>query len=453
MPHNHEIEPQIHGFAEMIRSRSISAIWLVAHLLAPVDKKELHDALFATGNFRDRRYVAESTRLSRIAINSYATDLWGKVLIIGDSANESYSLNGSLVEEFEQLYHALLPTTTESIRVTTIKSDDTYPENLPRLHRHTHASLDNHGDIGSKDRESEFIDAYKLYCSEINKLPVLEIEEEKALAIQVQEGLRAQRALETQTNADSDTRYSLKQIISIGKLAEKQLILANLRLVRMFARKYSRSGIPILDLIQEGNIGLMKAVQNYDPTKNFRFATYAGWSIRNEIVRSIPRLRYGKELSRREHELAKNIEQTIVRYLQSHNRSPSIEEIADELVVDPSKVLEVTEKSERILSLDASYGVDSDTKLSDLVHDPTSVSVEEVALSNITLEEICGIIDSFPTIQRDVIRCRCGIASGTPQSLTTTSQNLGLSRDIVRTVDKNAMRALKEKTSSYLSDV
>ncbi|MFZ1250320.1 MAG: RNA polymerase sigma factor RpoD [Candidatus Microsaccharimonas sp.] len=272
-------------------------------------------------------------------------------------------------------------------------------------------------------------DSVRLYLREIGKIPLLNAEEELALAQRV---------------VDGDKRAK-------DKMAE-----ANMRLVVSIAKRYSGRGLDFLDLIQEGNTGLLRAVEKFDPDKGFKFSTYATWWIRQAITRAIADQARTIRIPVHMVETINKLLRTQRRMTQELNREPSIEELAKELEMEPEKVEYVMKIKQDITSLDAGVGrdgEDEDSQLKDFIEDEDSATPEESAASQLLKEQVQEILSTLSDREQKIIKMRFGLENGKSHTLEEVGQEFAVTRERIRQIEAKALAKLrKHKDSKKLHD-
>jgi RNA polymerase primary sigma factor len=288
------------------------------------------------------------------------------------------------------------------------------------------------------------IDDLRLYLEAAGAEPLLTKEEEVELAMAIEHGKEAEERLGSGRIRSDATKRKLRETIRKAERARKRFILANLRLVVSIAKKYQGQGLPLLDLIQEGNIGLMRGVELFDWRRGFKFSTYATWWIRQAITRAIADRGRSIRIPVHVHERIRKVRQTKERLTQQTGKEPTPEELASEagLPVEALDQLEVASRQEP-RSLHEPVG--EDTELGDLValvqdEDPVD-SVEDAMLR----EEIGVAVDAtLEPLEQEVITHRYGLGTGRPMSLREVAEHVGVSAETVRKVERNALLKLRE---------
>ena len=275
-------------------------------------------------------------------------------------------------------------------------------------------------------------DSVRMYLREIGKIPLLTGEEEFALAQRVLKG---------------------------DKKAKDKMAEANMRLVVSIAKRYSGRGLDFLDLIQEGNTGLLRAVEKFDPDKGFKFSTYATWWIRQAITRAIADQARTIRIPVHMVETINKLLRTQRRMTQEFNREPTIEELAKELEMTPEKIEYVIKIKQDITSLDAGIGRDGDEEdstLSDFVEDEDSVTPEESAATQLLKEQVREVLSSLSDREQKIIRMRFGLDNGKNHTLEEVGQEFAVTRERIRQIEAKALIKLRKhkdskKLHEYLS--
>ena len=287
--------------------------------------------------------------------------------------------------------------------------------------------LEDEEELSDEDLEitAENVDAFaddsvRLYLREIGKIPLLTLEEETELAKKVVEG---------------------------NKKAKDKMVEANMRLVVSIAKRYSGRGLDLLDLIQEGNTGLLRAVEKFDPEKGFKFSTYATWWIRQAITRAIADQARTIRIPVHMVETINKVLRTTRKLTQELNREPSVEEIAKELDMEPEKIEYVMRIKQDIASLDASVGRDGDDEdsvLGDFVEDEERTSPEDSAVTQILKEQLAAILSTLSEREQKIIRMRFGIGGERPHTLEEVGAEFSVTRERIRQIEAKALSKLRK---------
>jgi RNA polymerase primary sigma factor len=292
-------------------------------------------------------------------------------------------------------------------------------------------------------------DTVGLYLKEMARVPLLTTEEEVALAKRLEAALVAEANIPSARNcADDVMLQSLINCVEDGKDARDHLIKANTRLVVSIAKRYMGRGVPFLDLIQEGNLGLMKAVEKFDYARGFRFSTYATWWIRQTITRAIAdqgrTIRVPVHMSDRIRHLYKTARQLE----QENGRKPSAEEIAAEMNLEPRKVQWMLKVSWRPLSLERPVGEDEDSELGSFIEDDSTPTPSQSAYQNLLREKVEEVLSTLTPREARILRLRFGLQNGRQYTLEEVGQKFGLTRERIRQIEGKALRRLRHPRRS-----
>jgi RNA polymerase primary sigma factor len=288
-------------------------------------------------------------------------------------------------------------------------------------------------------------DSVSLYLKEMSRVPLLSVEEEIDLAVRMERASQARRDLSRQNGRLSTLkRRELEAIIQDGFQARDYIIKANTRLVVSIARKYIAYGVPFLDLIQEGNLGLIRAVEKYDYHRGFRFSTYATWWIRQSITRAIAdqsrTIRVPVHMADRLRQLYK-----VSRELeQKLGRAPSVPELASQLDTDNEKVKWMMQIAQPTVSLESPVGDDDDADFGTYVEDESSPSPAQVAYQNLLRERVDDVLATLSPREARVLRLRFGLGHDRPYTLEEVGQKFGLTRERIRQIEGKALRRLRQ---------
>lgn len=292
-------------------------------------------------------------------------------------------------------------------------------------------------------------DTVGLYLKEMARVPLLSTEEEVELARRLEAGNAARAELmRLGDGADPDLVAELNALIEDGKAARDHLIKANTRLVVSIAKKYMGRGVHFLDLIQEGNLGLMKAVEKFDYTRGYRFSTYATWWIRQTITRAIAdqgrTIRVPVHMSdriRRLYKTARQLEQEM-------GRKPTPEEIAAAMDLEPRKVQWMLKVSWRPMSLERPVGEEEDSELGSFIEDLTTPTPTQSAYQNLLREKVEEVLSTLTAREARILRLRFGLQNGRSYTLEEVGQKFGLTRERIRQIEGKALRRLRHPRRS-----
>jgi RNA polymerase sigma factor (sigma-70 family) len=294
------------------------------------------------------------------------------------------------------------------------------------------------------DEVAEERDLVGVYLHEISRTPLLDAAKEVDLSKAIEAGLYATHLLATGRIPAGVERAELKQLMLEGERAKDLFIRANLRLVVSIARRYVRSGMPMLDLIQEGNTGLVRAVEKFDYERGYKFSTYATWWIRQAISRAIAQQERTVRLPVHLVEDVNRMRNVIRQLTREMGAEPLPEQIADALGVSVERVNELKRWSQDTVSLDTPVGDDGDTNLGDLVADSDEPSPEDVVLSGLERQRIEGLLNHLDDRSAGIMRARYGLEDGREHSLTEVASRFSLSRERIRQLEIQALGRLRE---------
>lgn len=288
-------------------------------------------------------------------------------------------------------------------------------------------------------------DLISLYFREVTDHPLLTAEEERELAVRIARGREAARRLARDGNLSPEERRRLERLVEEGRQARERLITSNFRLVISVAKKYQGLGVPLLDLIQEGNLGLMKAVERFDPKRGRRFSTYATWWIRQAITRALAmqartiRLPiHAQEQLRKAQRIAHQIEQEV-------GRPATPEEVAARLGTETDKVEWLWNAARPLLSLEEPMDEEGETTLEGAIRDVESPAPDEVVADQLLREQIEALLNELPSRHARVLRLRYGFEDGRSYTLEEVAQRFGLSRERIRQIEAEALRYLRKQ--------
>ena len=297
------------------------------------------------------------------------------------------------------------------------------------------------------DREPQE-DLVRLYLNEIGRYQLLTKADEEELGRTIEAGREAARELAEDGGTLSRTRRrELQREVRAGDDAAQRFVLANLRLVVSIAKRYQASGLPLLDLVQEGNLGLLHAVEKFDYRKGFKFSTYATWWIRQAITRGIANTSRSIRLPVHAGDLATQFLRTHARLESEMGRPPTVEEVAHELSVKPERIRETLAHTTDILSLSEPLRDDGDTELQDVIEDRNAAVPSEAALVTVIAEEIGKVLSVLDDRERDILRLRFGLDRGEPRTLDEVGQIFDLTRERVRQIEARAMSKLRHPSA------
>ncbi|MGM1061904.1 sigma-70 family RNA polymerase sigma factor [Saccharothrix sp. Mg75] len=294
------------------------------------------------------------------------------------------------------------------------------------------------------DAQGPAADLVRVYLNGIGKTALLTAADEVELAKRIEAGVFAQHKLETAPDLPDLRQRELRALIRDGHVAKNHLLEANLRLVVSLAKRYTGRGMPLLDLIQEGNLGLIRAVEKFDYTKGFKFSTYATWWIRQAITRGMAdqgrTIRLPVHLVEQVNKLAR-----IKRDLhQQLGREATREELAKESGLTPEKVSDLLDHARDPVSLDMPVGTEEDAPLGDFIEDSDATDAESAVISGLLQDDLRRVLATLEPREQAVIRLRYGLEDGQPRTLDQIGKQFGLSRERVRQIEREVMSKLRQ---------
>ena len=335
------------------------------------------------------------------------------------------------VAEVDQLYAALQ---AEGIRV--VESAAELEADQGNVEEEVLAELPDLTDIA-------FDDPVRMYLQEIGQVPLLTAAQEVTLAKAMEAGDAARQQLEREEYSSANGRFELQRFYNSGCDARQHLIQANLRLVVSIAKKYTSYGLTMMDLVQEGNIGLMRAVEKFDYTKGHKFSTYATWWIRQAITRAIADQSRTIRLPVHMGEAISQVKRTSHKLQQSMQREPTPEEIAEAMGISAGKVRRTLEASMHPLSLEMPVGQEGEGRMGDFIEDDRISTPSEAAAASMLREQIEEVLQKLPERERKIIQLRYGLKDGRYRTLEEVGVEFGITRERIRQIEAVALRKLR----------
>jgi RNA polymerase primary sigma factor len=293
-------------------------------------------------------------------------------------------------------------------------------------------------------------DPVKDYLKQIGKVPLLNAEQEVELAKRIEAGLFAEEKLAESERMNPDSRIDLEWIAEDGRRAKNHLLEANLRLVVSLAKRYTGRGMLFLDLIQEGNLGLIRAVEKFDYTKGYKFSTYATWWIRQAITRAMADQARTIRIPVHMVEVINKLARVQRQMLQDLGREPTPEELAVELDMTPEKVVEVQKYGREPISLHTPLGEDGDSEFGDLIEDSEAIQPGEAVSFTLLQEQLHSVLDTLSEREAGVVSMRFGLTDGQPKTLDEIGKVYGVTRERIRQIESKTMSKLRHPSRSQV---
>ncbi|ROP32675.1 RNA polymerase sigma factor [Couchioplanes caeruleus] len=329
------------------------------------------------------------------------------------------------------------------------------------------ASSATDGDFEWDDEESEALkqarrdaeltasaDSVRAYLKQIGKVPLLNAEQEVELAKRIEAGLYAAERLracdEGEEKLDRNFERDLRWIGRDGERAKNHLLEANLRLVVSIAKRYTGRGMAFLDLIQEGNLGLIRAVEKFDYTKGYKFSTYATWWIRQAITRAMADQARTIRIPVHMVEVINKLGRIQRELLQDLGREPTPEELAKEMDITPEKVLEIQQYAREPISLDQTIGDEGDSQLGDFIEDSEAVVAVDAVSFSLLQDQLQQVLQTLSEREAGVVRLRFGLTDGQPRTLDEIGQVYGVTRERIRQIESKTMSKLRHPSRSQV---
>ena len=307
------------------------------------------------------------------------------------------------------------------------------------------ASLDTDrlAEVDLDDQTPAMGDSVHTYLKSIGRTSLLTAEQEVDLAKRIEAGLFAEHKLETATGLDEKFRRDLEMVAEDGRRAKAHMLEANLRLVVSVAKKYSDRGLSLLDVVQEGNLGLIRAVEKFDYTKGYKFSTYAMWWIRQAIQRGFADSARTIRLPVHVLEMLSKLSRVERDMHQRLGREPTPEELAVELDRTPDQIEELLRTSRQPISLDSTIGEDGETSIGDLIEDVDAPEASELVDRQLMAEQLRSALDALTPREATIMAMRFGLYDGNPHTLDEIGRALGLTRERIRQLEKQSLSKLR----------
>ncbi|WP_240801855.1 RNA polymerase sigma factor [Streptomyces sp. A1136] len=300
------------------------------------------------------------------------------------------------------------------------------------------------GGSGGSAGSGPSADLFRQYLREIGRIPLLTAAEEVELARRVEAGLFAEEKLAVASGLDLQLTLDLDKLVVMGRMAKRRLIEANLRLVVSVAKRYVGRGLTMLDLVQEGNLGLIRAVEKFDYARGYKFSTYATWWIRQAMSRALADQARTIRVPVHVVELINRVVRVQRRMLQERGYEPTADEVAAHLELTPERVLEVLRLAQEPVSLHAPVGEEDDVALGDLIEDGDAASPVESAAFFLLREHLEAVLSTLGERERKVVQLRYGLADGRPRTLEEIGRIFGVTRERIRQIESKTLNKLRD---------
>ena len=420
---------------------------LAAEAQAKEEKKSAGRKLFPTKAELEARRLAELGQTAATPAAT-ATTKGGKPVVAkidGEEVElEDIELEDieTLVEEVKEIIAA--EEKENEIRVVNVAEESTNEENAFTIKD----SEEDDAPAQTVMTAGATADPVKDYLKLIGRVPLLNAELEVKLSLEVEAGLFAEEKLATDKKMDKKLKREYEQLVLIGRRAKNHLLEANLRLVVSLAKRYTGRGMLFLDLIQEGNLGLIRAVEKFDYTKGYKFSTYATWWIRQAITRAMADQARTIRIPVHMVEVINKLARVQRQMLQDLGREPTPEELAKELDMTPEKVVEVQKYGREPISLHTPLGEEGDSEFGDLIEDSEAIEPGEHVLFTTLQAELHEVLDTLSEREKGVIMMRIGLSDGQAKTLDEIGKVYGVTRERIRQIESKTMSKLRHPSRS-----
>jgi RNA polymerase primary sigma factor len=420
---------------------------LAAEAQAKEEKKSAGRKLFPTKAELEARRLAELGQTAA-APAAAATTKGGKP-VVAKIDGEEVELEDIELEDIETLVEEVKEIIAEEekeneIRVVNVAEESTNEENAFTIKD----SEEDDAPAQTVMTAGATADPVKDYLKLIGRVPLLNAELEVKLSLEVEAGLFAEEKLATDKKMDKKLKREYEQLVLIGRRAKNHLLEANLRLVVSLAKRYTGRGMLFLDLIQEGNLGLIRAVEKFDYTKGYKFSTYATWWIRQAITRAMADQARTIRIPVHMVEVINKLARVQRQMLQDLGREPTPEELAKELDMTPEKVVEVQKYGREPISLHTPLGEEGDSEFGDLIEDSEAIEPGEHVLFTTLQAELHEVLDTLSEREKGVIMMRIGLSDGQAKTLDEIGKVYGVTRERIRQIESKTMSKLRHPSRS-----
>jgi RNA polymerase primary sigma factor len=305
-------------------------------------------------------------------------------------------------------------------------------------------------DLDATDERGVSADLVRAYLNGIGRTKLLTAAQEVELAKRIEAGLFAEEKLANAVPVPAPLHADLELVAAEGRSAKDHLLEANLRLVVSIAKRYTGRGMAFLDLIQEGNLGLIRAVEKFDYTKGYKFSTYATWWIRQAITRAMADQARTIRIPVHMVEVINKLGRIQRELLQDLGREPTPEELAKEMDITPEKVLEIQQYAREPISLDQTIGDEGDSQLGDFIEDSEAVVAVDAVSFSLLQDQLQQVLQTLSEREAGVVRLRFGLTDGQPRTLDEIGQVYGVTRERIRQIESKTMSKLRHPSRSQV---
>ena len=416
------------------------------------EKKAAGRKLFPTkAELEAKRLAAEAAKNPKGAAATAAVATKGGKPIVTKIDGEEVELEEVELEDLERLVEEVteIVATEEKeneIRVVNVAEESQNEENAFTIKD----SEEDDAPVQTVLTAGATADPVKDYLKLIGRVPLLNAEMEVELSLQVEAGLFAEEKIFLDKKLDKKLKREYEQLVLQGKRAKNHLLEANLRLVVSLAKRYTGRGMLFLDLIQEGNLGLIRAVEKFDYTKGYKFSTYATWWIRQAITRAMADQARTIRIPVHMVEVINKLARVQRQMLQDLGREPTPEELAKELDMTPEKVVEVQKYGREPISLHTPLGEEGDSEFGDLIEDSEAIVPADAVSFTLLQEQLHSVLDTLSEREAGVVAMRFGLTDGQPKTLDEIGKVYGVTRERIRQIESKTMSKLRHPSRSQV---
>ncbi len=421
-----------------------------AEAQAAADKKAAGRKLFPTKAELEARHLAEEAKKNPVAAVAGQPAPSGKPLVTKIDGEE-VELEEVELEDLETLVEEVTEIVATEEKESVIRVVNVAEESQNEANAFTiKDSEEDDAPVQTVLTAGATADPVKDYLKLIGRVPLLNAEMEVELSLQVEAGLFAEEKILLEKKLDKKLKREYEQLVLQGKRAKNHLLEANLRLVVSLAKRYTGRGMLFLDLIQEGNLGLIRAVEKFDYTKGYKFSTYATWWIRQAITRAMADQARTIRIPVHMVEVINKLARVQRQMLQDLGREPTPEELAKELDMTPEKVVEVQKYGREPISLHTPLGEEGDSEFGDLIEDSEAIVPADAVSFTLLQEQLHSVLDTLSEREAGVVAMRFGLTDGQPKTLDEIGKVYGVTRERIRQIESKTMSKLRHPSRSQV---